>query len=187
MIELEGVSKFFGTFQALDGHQSAGRPAGGRRRDRAVGLGQVDDDPLHQPARGARRGPDRRRRRRADQRHPQHRGDPPRDRDGVPAVQPLPAHDGARQRHARPAPGAADAQGEGRGAGDGDARARAHPRAGEEVPRPAVRRPAAAGRHRPGAGDEAEGDAVRRADLGARPGDDQRGARHDEGPRPRRG
>ena len=44
----------------------------------------------------------------------------------------------------------------------------AHPRPGEEVPGPAVRRPAAARRDRPGAGDAAEGDAVRRADVGAR-------------------
>ena len=67
------------------------------------------------------------------------------------------------------------------------ARAGAHPRAGQEVPRPAVGRSAAARGHRPRAGDEAEGDAVRRADVGARPGDDQRGARHDEGPRRARG
>ena len=59
------------------------------------------------------------------------------------------------------------------------------PEQAQQVPRAAVGRPAAAGGHRPGAGDAAEGDAVRRADVGARPGDDQRGARHDEGPRPR--
>ena len=78
-------------------------------------------------------------------------------------------------------------QARGRGAGDGAARAGADPRAGQEVPGPAVGRPAAARGDRPGAGDEAEGDAVRRADVGARPGDDQRGARRDEGPRRAKG
>ena len=128
--------------------------------------------------------PHRGRRHRAVARHPQHPGDPPRDGDGVPAVQPVPAPDRARQHHAgAPRRCARSRRREAERAGDGAARAGAHPRAGEEVPGPAVRRPAAAGRDRPGAGDEAEGDAVRRADVGARPGDDQRGPRHDEGPR----
>ena len=54
--------------------------------------------------------------------------------------------------------------------------------AGRQVPRPAVRRPAAARRDRPGAGHGAQGDALRRADLGARPGDDQGGPRRDGRP-----
>ena len=105
-------------------HRRQRRPARGHRRDRPVRLGQVDDDPLHQPPRGARRGTDHRRRGRADPRPAQHPGDPPRDGDGVPAVQPVPAPDRARQRHAGAAAGAADAQARGRGAGDGAARAR---------------------------------------------------------------
>ena len=53
----------------------------------------------------------------------------------------------------------------------------------DEVPRAALRRPAAAGRDSAGAGDGAEGDAVRRADLRARPRDDQRGPRRHGRPR----
>ena len=56
-------------------------------------------------------------------------------------------------------------------------------RAGREVPRPALRRSAAAGRDRPRAGDGPQGDALRRADLGAGPRDDQGGPRRDGRPR----
>ena len=55
-----------------------------------------------------------------------------------------------------------------------------HRRAGREVPGPALRRPAAARRDRPRPRDGAQGDALRRADLGPRPGDDQRGAGRDD-------
>ena len=115
MIELEGVVKRFGSFTALRDIDLQRRQAGGRRRDRAVGVRQVDADPLHQPPRGARRGPHRRRRRRADARPAQHPGDPPRDRHGVPAVQPVPPPHRARQRHAGAAPGPADEEARGRG------------------------------------------------------------------------
>ena len=90
-------------------------------------------------------------------------------RHGVPELQPVPASHGARQRHAR-----ADG-GEGRTAQD---RAGPRRRAAAQGPsgrirrplsRTALRRPAAARRHRPRAGHGAEGDAVRRTDLGARP------------------
>ena len=59
------------------------------------------------------------------------------------------------------------------------------PRAGGEVPRPALRRPAAARGDRPLAVHAAEDHALRRADLRARPRDDQGGARHHD--RARRG
>src|SRR6187551_3232881 len=55
-----------------------------------------------------------------------------------------------------------------------------------KIPRSTVRRPAAARRHRAGAGDGPDRHAVRRADLGARSGNDQRGARRDGGTRQRR-
>ena len=64
-----------------------------------------------------------------------------------------------------------------REAGDGAARAGRRRPPGAEVPRPALRWPAAAGRDRPGAGDDPQGDALRRADLRPRPGDDQGGPR----------
>ena len=81
------------------GHQPdrhARRAGGGVR---SVGLGQVDHDPLRQPPRGAPARPHHRRRRRADQRRPHRRADPPQRRHGVPAVQPVPAPDRARQPH----------------------------------------------------------------------------------------
>ncbi len=48
-------------------------------------------------------------------------------------------------------------------------------RPGRQVPGPALRRPAAARGHRPRPRHGAQGAPVRRADLGPRPGDDQRG------------
>ena len=72
---------------------------------------------------------------------------------------------------------------------DADKRGLRAPRAGgrrppgREVPRPALRRPAAARRDRPRAGHGAQGDALRRAHLRARPRDDQGGARRDGRPR----
>ena len=56
----------------------------------------------------------------------------------------------------------------------------------EKYPGQPVRRPAAARRHRPRARHGPDRHAVRRADLGARPGDDQRGARRHGRARPRR-
>ena len=53
-----------------------------------------------------------------------------------------------------------------------------HPRAGQEISGPAVRRAAAAGGDRPGVVHEAQDHAVRRADLGPRSGDGQGSARH---------
>ena len=74
-----------------------------------------------------------------------------------------------------------------RGRRDRDAlsRARQDPGAGQEISRPAVRRPAAARRHRPLALHEPACDAVRRADLGARPRDGQGSARSDDRRSPR--
>ena len=72
--------------------------------------------------------------------------------------------------------GAAAARGPRPSRRHGAARARGHPGAGAQVPRAAIRRSAAARGDRAGAGDAAEDHAVRRAHLGARPGDDQRGA-----------
>jgi general L-amino acid transport system ATP-binding protein len=63
------------------------------------------------------------------------------------------------------------------------ARAGQDPRAGAQVPGAALRGTAAARGDRPDPGDGAQGHPVRRADLRARPGDDQGGARHDGGTR----
>ena len=74
-------------------------------------------------------------------------------------------------------------QGGGREARPRAARAGRRGAPGREVPRAALRRPAAARCDRPGAGDGPQGDALRRADLRARPGDDQGGPRRDGRPR----
>ena len=68
----------------------------------------------------------------------------------------------------------------------GAARAGRRRRPGRQVPGPALRRPAAAGGDRPRAGHGPQGDALRRADLGARPRDDQRGPRRHDRAGPRR-
>ena len=102
----------------------------------------------------------------------------PRHRHGLPAVQPLPAHDGAARTSWR-------RRCQVKGEKKDEARERALAlleRVGlqgqaRRLPGAALRRPAAAGRHRPGAGDGAQADAVRRADLGARPRARRRGAR----------
>ncbi|CAA9330123.1 MAG: ABC transporter, ATP-binding protein (cluster 3, basic aa/glutamine/opines), partial [uncultured Frankineae bacterium] len=164
-------------------HRRQGR---GRRRHRPLRLGQVDPLPHHQPARDDRQRHDRGRRSAAAGRGQGARAAARPRRHGVPVVQPVRPQDGAAERRARSGQGQGRQEGRRRGPGTGAARARRHRQPGRQVPRAAVRRPAAAGRHRPGAGDGPDGHAVRRADLGPRPGDDQRGpGRHDD-PGPRR-
>ena len=87
-----------------------GPPRRGGGHLRAVRLRQVDGAALRELHRGPDRGLDRGRRHPARGRAPhpaQARADPPAAaarRHGLPAVQPVPQHDGARQRHsARPA------------------------------------------------------------------------------------
>ena len=164
---------------------------------RPVGFGQVDVPALHQPPGEVDAGPAARSTANwsatatpapsSTRCSPRDRRQAaPRDRHGVPALQPLPAHDGAGERH--------------RGADPGQGR-QARPRRwrGREdlldqvgladkarrLPGAAVRRPAAARRDRPGAGHEPEAHAVRRAHLGAGPRAGRRGPRRDE--RARRG
>jgi general L-amino acid transport system permease protein len=126
------------------------------------------------------KGQDHRRRHRADRRPQEDRRNPPRSRHGVPALQPVPALTAwktARWRRSgcarcpRRKPRARDALPE---------RVKIR-RAGEQVSRPAVGRPAAARGHCPLAVHEPAHHAVRRADIGARPGNDQGSARHHGG------
>ena len=109
----------------------------------------------------------------------------PARRHGVPAVQPVPAHDRARQRDGGAAHGARPARGRGAHARSGRARPRRPRRQGRGLPGAALGRAEAARRHRPRAGDGPRGAAVRRADLGARPRAGGRGAARD--PLARRG
>ena len=108
-----------------------------------------------------------------------HRRGAARSGHGVPALQSVPASDDPAEPHAGADLGARRSEGRGRGSRDALPRAGQDPRAGQQVPRPAVGRPAAARRHCALALHESRDHAVRRADLGARPGNGQGSARGD--------
>ena len=91
-------------------HQPHGHARRTDRHLRAVGVRQVDADPLHQPPRGAPEGPHHRRRHRAHQRSQEDRRGAPRSRHGVPALQPVPASHRAGELHAGADLGAQDAE-----------------------------------------------------------------------------
>ena len=174
--------------RGAQGRQPRGRERRSRLHPRPQRLGQEHAAALRQPAR-APRG------RRDLSRRPRHlqgaelgnrraelgaRLRAPAGRHGLPAVQPLPAQDGAGERD----PGAASrcsarAEAECEAKGEGAAGAGRALRQARSVPRTALRRPAAAGRDRPGAGDGTTRDAVRRGDQRPRPRAGQGGARHD--------
>ena len=106
-----------------------------------------------------------------------------RDRHGLPALQPLPAHDGAREHLRGADPGQGRRQEGGRERGRGPARAGRPRRQAGRLPRAALRWPAAARRDRPGARDGPQAHALRRADLGPRPRARRRRARRHARPR----
>ena len=109
-VEMIGVHKWYGDFHVL---RDINLRVERRERIvdlRAVGLRQVDHDPLHQPAGGAPAGPHRRRRRRADQRPQEDRRGAARGRHGVPAFQPVSAPHRAGELHAGADLGAQDAE-----------------------------------------------------------------------------
>ena len=98
---LEGAAQVLRQARGAPRHRPARRRARRRLPDRRVRLGQVDAAPLRQPARADRRGTHRRRGR-GDHRHTASTSTrPPADRDRLPGVQPLPAHERPRQRHTR--------------------------------------------------------------------------------------
>ena len=70
LISMEGVEKWYGDVPGAQEHQ----PDGPQRREdrpvRAVRIGQIDADPLHQPPRDLPEGPHRRRRHRARRQRP---------------------------------------------------------------------------------------------------------------------
>ena len=108
-------------------------------------------------------------------------------RHGLPALQPVPAHDRPRERHrsARSRAAACRASRPKRRLSELLAPRRPG-REARHLPGPALRRPAAARGHRPGAGHGAQAHALRRAHLGARPRAGGRGPRRDEAARPGR-
>src|SRR4051794_6814739 len=139
---------------------------------------------MHQPSRAARRGRDLHRRCAAAGGGQGARGAPSRGRHGVPVLQPLRASHGLAERRARPRHGEEGSAPAGGAGGARPARARRPRRQGRQPARRALRRSAAARRHRPCPRDETEADALRRAHLGARSRDDQRGPRGDDLARP---
>ncbi|CAA9386003.1 MAG: ABC transporter, ATP-binding protein (cluster 3, basic aa/glutamine/opines), partial [uncultured Nocardioides sp.] len=175
----EGRRQVLRAAARAQGHRPRGPAWRGRRRHRAVRIGQVDAVPRDQPARDDRRRLD----------HPRRQAAPAggqgtgraacRGRHGLPELQPLRPQDDPRQRDAGPDQGARHEEGGGGEAGPRAPRARRCGPPGREVPRPALRRPAAARGHRPRPGHGAQGDALRRADVRARSGDDQGGPRRD--------
>ncbi len=126
-----------------EGHHAGDRQGRGAVHGRPVRLGQVDVPALHQPS-GAgqcgpavcRRRPDRlprRRRQAARDVAARRRQAAPRDRDGVPALQPVPASHGAGERHR----GTGPRQGRQEGRRDGARQGSAGPgRTGGEGRRP---------------------------------------------------
>ena len=129
-------------------HRSFGRQGRAHRDLRAVRLGQVDVDPLHQCAGGIPGRRDRGRRHRARAEPAPRRRGPPRGRHGVPELQPVPASDRAGELHAgadlgpqHPAKGCRGDRDEISGAGQ-------DPASGPEISGPDVGRPAAARRDR---------------------------------------
>ena len=103
---LESVYKTLRRERGAEGH----RPGRGRSRggvpDRGVGLGQVDAAALRQPDRADRLGPDHGRRSGGDRARRRPQPAAARDRDRLPVLQPVSAHDGDRERLAGAAQGA---------------------------------------------------------------------------------
>ena len=123
MVRAEGVHKRFGRLEVLRGISLEVAPRRGDVHHRAVGLGQVDvpahDQPPREdqqrPAVGRRRARRLPRARRQAARAARQRGRqaPHRDRDGLPALQPVPAQDRARERDRGAAARARRAEGAG--------------------------------------------------------------------------
>jgi ABC-type amino acid transport system permease subunit len=109
-IEIQNMNKWYGTFHVLRDIDLTVNRGRADRHLRAVRVGQVDADPLHQRAGGASAGLDRRRRHASVERPQEHRPDPVRGRDGVPALQPVPASDDPGELHAGADLGPQDAQ-----------------------------------------------------------------------------
>jgi len=97
------------------------------------------------------------------------------------AFQPVPTHDGAAERHGRPAAGARPEASRSGHRGDAAVGSRRARRQGRPLSGPAVRRAATARGDRPRAGDAADADAVRRTDQRARPGARGRSSSRDAG------
>ena len=180
MIELRNVHKWYGEFHVLkDISLQVGKgervvvcgPSGSGKSTMIRCINRLEE---HQA------GHDHRRRHRARPATQEHRGDPPRGRHGVPAVQPVPASDGAGESDPGADLGAQDAE---------EARPRRPPCTISSACASPSRREKYPGQLSGGQQQRVaiarslcmkpQDHAVRRADLGARSRDDQGGARRD--------
>ena len=157
-IEVQNLSKRVWLLPGGQGRLVRGRRRPARRPPGPLGFGQEHDPADHRRARGGRhrqRGPDRR------GRHP---APGPAAGRGLrlPALRPVPPHDGARQHRLRPE-GAEVARGRDQGPGRRAAGAGAALRLRGALPFAALGGPASAGRPGAGAGAAAQGAAARRA------------------------
>ena len=175
VIEFRGVSKHYAArrHRPRSGHV-LDRPRGVRVPRRQHRIGQVDRDAAADQGTRADRGPDHRRRTRSLGDHPQ-AGPvlPPQHRRRVPGLQAAPEPHGVRQRRLR-APG--DRRRPARDPGQGSGHPPAHWPLDEapQLPRPALRRRAAARVDRAGVRQPSAAAAGRRADRKPRPGDEHR-------------
>ncbi len=192
MVKAENVHKSFGRIEVLKGIDlevaprevmcSSGPPVPASRRSCGASTTSRRSTPAGCRSTASSSGYQERGEQAARDEGERGRPPTPRHRHGVPAFQPLPAHDGRRQRHGGTRPGQRPQQKGGQGAGPAAARPRRPRRPVCHVPDAALGRSAAAGGDRPGAGDGAQADAVRRADQRPRPRARRRGARRDARP-----
>ena len=191
VVRVEGLHKSFGRPRGAQGRRHGAAPRRGGRDLRPLRVGQVDAAALRELPRGPDRGHDRGAGIRLGGGH--------RTRRKREQIRQLRLHVGmvfqqfnlfphmtvlenvmcgpAVPRRGTDKPRSTSAPGPARPGRPG--------RQGRRAPDPALRRSAAAGRHRAGPGDGARGDAVRRADVGARPRAHRRGAGGDEDARHR--
>jgi general L-amino acid transport system ATP-binding protein len=130
-IEIQNMNKWYGDVPRSEGHQPDRESRRADRDLRAVGLGQVDADPLHQRAGGAPAGLDHRGRHELTNDLKNIDGSV-RGRHGVPALQPVPAPDDPGELHAGADLGAQDAQEGSRRDGDALPRQGQDPRTGAD-------------------------------------------------------
>ena len=162
IVDVRGLRKSFGAAEVLKGIDLVVGAAGARFHHRPLGRGQEHVPALPQSARRTVRRLDRHRRGRPAPPEDRHQRHAPAHRDGVPGVRILSAHDRARQRHARVAQGVGERARPKRRRSP-SRRSRASGEGEGEVIDGAVRRTAAARRHRPRDRALAEDHAVRRA------------------------
>ncbi len=176
ILRIENVSKRYGKKDVLKGASLDREQGGPQDPHRPLRRGEEHAPAVHQLPRQARRGADLAGRTGGPLR-PQTRPLrlPPEGGDDLSGLQPLRPSERPGECPDRHGQGEGDGEGGGRRARRHGAGAGRPQGSHAEVPRPALRRPEAAGLDRPGAGDGPQGDAPGRAHLGPRSRTDRRG------------